>query len=234
MSDKETWELHYPDEKMPGNEAPIDGKCNAKLRDKRLRELSLVRYCNKTAGMGTTHFGKGTCKWHLGSTEKHTVSAVREQMKDEINTLSARLNEATPIGPPEVEAWLLASKMKQWTLLLEEKLDELNEVLAVTDKAGVERTRALIEIIERAWERFQSALEFMLKYDLKKRVVELEEQQAQLVGAAFMAIILNPTMQLTEAQIDFARNMFAESMNELGPQLEPTWSAGIIEAKVIN
>jgi len=229
MSDEDVWAENYPDDKLPGVPESLPGKCGAKLRDKRLRELGIVRYCNKTAGMGTNHFGEGTCKWHLGNSANHAKTAVRTKLQKELTSLSERLGEAPPIGPPEVEAWILASKMKQWSIMLEQKLDELNDVLETTDKAGVEHTRALIEVLERGWERFQSALEFMLKHDLQKRVVELEERQAQLIGAAFMAIILSGELRLTEAQVDLARSLFATRMQELGPAIEPTWAAGILD-----
>lgn len=231
MTNEDLWEQHYPDDKMPGSAEPLSGKCGAKVRDKRLRELDIVRHCTKTAGMGTDHFGEGTCKFHLGSTAKHTKSAVTTKMTKELTTLSAKLGEADPIGPPEIEAWLLAAKMKQWSLLMEEKLDELNEEMATTDRAGVEHVRALIEIVERAWERFQGALEFMMKYDLRKRVLELEENQAQMVGAAFMAIILSQDLRLSEAQIDVARYLFASKMLEIGPALEPSWAVTIADVE---
>jgi len=223
------WKIAYPDEKMPGMWEQTTKKCSAKVRDKRLAELGIVRYCSKTSGMGTDHFGEGTCKYHLGSTLNHTKGAMKTQMKRELATLSEQLGEATPIGPPEVEAWLLASKMKQWSLVLESKLDELGGVLEVTDRAGVEHTRALIEVVERAWDRLQSALEFMLKFDLKRRVVELEEHQANLVGAAFMAIILSQDLKLSESQIESARRMFAQKMTEMGGDMEPSWIKNIVD-----
>ena len=229
MTPEEIWESHFPDLKIPGSEQPVEGKCGSKVRDKRLAELGLVRYCVKTAGMGTDHFGFGTCKWHLGNTAKHSKGAVVAKMKDELTTLAAKLGEPEPLGHPEIEAFVLASKMKQWTLILEEKMEELNGVLAVTDKAGVEHTRALIEVMERAWDRFQSSLEFMMKHDLHKRVVELEEHQASLVGAAFMAIILSQDLRLSEAQIEMARNMFAGKMTELGAAMEPSWASNILD-----
>lgn len=227
MTDEETWSEHYPDDKIPGSAEPLDGKCGAKVRSKLLKELGIVRYCTKTAGMGTSHFGEGTCKFHLGATAKHTKGAIATKMGKDLRTLTEKLGEPEPIGPPEVEAWMLASKMKQWTVLLEDKLEELDGMLETTDKSGVEHARALIEILERGWERFQSALEFMMKYDLRKRVIELEEHQASLVGAAFMSIILSQTLQLSESQIDIARNLFAEKMHDLGPSIEPTWAINV-------
>jgi hypothetical protein len=118
--------------------------------------------------------------------------------------------------------------------VLESKLDELGGILEVTDRAGVEHTRALIEIVERAWDRLQSALQFMLKYDLQKRIVELEEHQANLVGQAFMAIILSQDLKLTESQIESARRMFAQKMTELGGEMEPSWVKNIIDAETYD
>jgi hypothetical protein len=234
MTDEELWSQHFPEEKIPGVAEPLPGKCGARLRNKNLKELDMERFCNKTAGMGTDHLGEGTCKWHLGNSLKHTRGAVRKVMNKELQTLTERLGEPEPMGPPEVEAYLLASKMKTWSVVLEEKLGELNGILEVTDKAGVEHVRALIEVVERAWERYQGALEFMLKYDLRKRVIELEEHQANLVGAAFMAIILSKDLKLSESQIEAARNMFAERMTELGGDMEPSWASGIIDADIVD
>ena len=234
MNEEEIWLQHYPDKKMPGVSVPQEGKCGAKLRNKELKELGIVRYCNKTSGMGTEHLGEGTCKWHLGNTINHTRSAVHVKMQKEIVNLSQKLGEPVPLGPPEVEAFQLASKMKTWTLILEDKMSELNGILEVTDKAGIEHVRALIEVMERAWERYQGALEFMMKYDLRKRVIELEEHQANLVGAAFMAIILSKDLKLSESQIDIARQMFSTSMIELGGEMEPRWASGIVDAEVVD
>jgi hypothetical protein len=229
MTNEELWAERYPEAKIPGSAEPIEGKCGALLRNKELKELGIERYCVKTAGMGTSHLGEGKCKWHFGNSPNHVRSAVQVQMTRELATLAERLGEPEPMGPPEVEAFVLASKMKTWTLILEEKISELNGILEVTDKAGVEHVRAVIEVLERAWERYQSALEFMLKFDLQRRIVELEEKQAALIGQAFMAIILSQDLKLTERQIEIARGMFAQKISELGPDLEPSWSKGIID-----
>ena len=185
--------------------------------------------------MGTSHLGEGRCKWHGGSTPTHVKGAVQVQMKREFATLTERLGEPEPIRPPEVEAFVLAGKMKQWSLVLEEKLEELNGILEVTDKTGIEHTRALIEVLERAWERYQKSLEFLLKFDLQKRIVALEEQQANLIGSAFMAVILSRDLGLKENQIEVARTMFARSITDLGDGMTPTWASGlVIDAEVVE
>ena len=234
-SHEEIWNASFPDKKLPGTEQPTDGACGARLRSQELKELGLTRYCGNRAGKGTEHLGSGNCKFHGGSTPAGNKSAVKQEAEREIQLLSQRLGEAPGIGNPEIEAYQLASKMKQWTLILEEKMDELNDILATVDDGGVEHVRAVVEILERAWERYKSALEFMLKYDLRKRVLELEEHQARLVGQAFMAIILNQAMKLDEDQIDLARSLFAKQMAELGPALEPTWAVGVtIDAEEVE
>jgi len=235
MTPEELWANHHPDRKLPGTETAEEGKCGARLRSTDLKELGIVRHCGNKAGKGTDHVGIGTCKFHLGSTKKHVQSAVRVEAEIELRTLSEKLGDGEPLGNPEIEAWELARKTKQWSLILESKMDELNDTLVTEDEAGIEHARALIEILERAWERYQSMLEFLLKHDLRKRVLELEEHQARLVGQAFMAIILSQDLKLSEAQVDIARNMFAGQMQKLGPALEPTWAAGIVmDAEVIE
>jgi hypothetical protein len=229
MTDEERWEAHFPDKKIPGSAQPEEGRCGAKIRNKELKELGIERYCIKRAGMGTNHLDEGRCKFHGGSTPTHTKPAVQKKMKKELVALSEALGEPEPLGPPEVEAYILASKMKQWSIILENKMDELQGIVEVTDKAGVEHVRALIELLERAWERYQSALEFSLKFDLRKRVVQLEEHQANLVGAAFMAIILSTDLRLSEKQIDLARQLFAQKMQEIGPEIEPSWAKKVID-----
>lgn len=235
-SPEELWKAHYPDVKMPGTESPKDGACGARLRSQDLKDLGITRYCGNKAGKGTTHVGVGKCKFHGGSTPTNQKAAITQQVEKEIKLLSEQLGEAPGINNPEIEAYQLASKMKQWTLILEKKMDELNDILAVVDEGGVEHVRAIVEILERAWERYKSALEFMLKYDLRKRVLELEEHQAQLVAQAFMAIILNQSMKLDEDQIDLARQLFAQKMGELGPALEPTWAVDslVVDAEVVE
>lgn len=222
------WNDNFPDEKLPGVGEPLPGKCGAKLRNKAAKDLGLERYCGKLAGMGTLHSGSGKCKLHGGSTQSHTRGAMTAKITTEIATMAAQLGEPTPLGPPEVEMFRLVSKMKTWSEILESQLDMLNGQLVVTDQAGIEHTRAMIEIMERGWDRLQNALSFVLKLDLQKRVVALEEQQARLVAAAFLGIILSQDLKLSEAQVNLARAMFAEEMSRLGPALVPTWAEGLV------
>jgi len=52
-------------------EAKAAGKCGAKTR--------YGGICKNTAGMGTTHFGIGSCKYHGGNLANHTKHAAKQQ-----------------------------------------------------------------------------------------------------------------------------------------------------------
>jgi len=238
------WESQFT-RKLPGSFEPKPDKCAAKIRDKDLKELGIDRYCTKRKGMGTSHLDEGRCKFHGGSTQNHVKAAATAMVVKQVNelaTISAKLGDAVPIGPPEVEAFQLVSKAKQWLLIIEQEMDKLGGYLVNEDMAGIEHTRAMVELMERAMDRLQRYLEFAMKHDLNRRVVELEEQQASVIGAAVMSMLLSQDLKLTESQIRIARNLFANSMNDLGDKLAPTWSASmklhdendIIDAEVID
>ena len=229
---EELFDQWHPNRKMAGSFAPIEGKCGAKVRNKDLAALNITRYCKAAEGQGTPS-DQGRCKLHGGSTPTHIRSAMRKTVSNELATLSEQLGEAPPLGPPEIEFALLAAKAKQWELILERQMSELKGAWTSYDAQGVERARAVIELWERGIDRLSRFLEFAMKFDLHKRVVALEEQQAQLISQAFFGLIMSQELGLKEAQVSLARNMFAQSMAELGDALSPSWASGIIEGELL-
>jgi hypothetical protein len=227
------WEQNFPGQRIPGSAEPLEGKCGAKIRNKNLAAISLVRHCKAAAGQGTPN-STGCCSRHGGSTPTHVRSAMRKKVGSEMATLAERLGEAKPIGPPEVEFFILASKSKQWVTLLEEEMGKLGADITSYDAQGVERVRAVIELLERGWSRFQSIIEFSMKHDLQKRVVELEEQQASALIAIIMSVILSQSLALTEKQVATARSLLAQEFTKAGKSLSPTWSEGLIENEIID
>ena len=204
------------------------------MRNKDLDGLNITRYCTKGAGFGTSHTGVDRCKFHGGNTPTQVRGAMRKTVRQELDTLSEQLDEAPSLGPPELEAFRLAAKVKMWSLMIEQKMDELQGDWTQFDQTGVERVRAVIELMERAHDRLQRTLEFLLKHDLHKRVVALEEAQAMLITQAFFSIIMSQDLNLKESQIALARRMFSESIQEMGADLTPSWAAGVIEAEVVE
>lgn len=230
----ELWLQNFPGQRIPGSAEPLEGKCGAKMRNKNLAAISLVRHCKAAAGQGTNHLGIDRCSKHAGSTPTAVRGAMRKQVSSEMATLAERLGEAKPIGPPEVEFFILASKSKQWVTLLEEEMGKLGADITSYDAQGVERVRAVIELLERGWSRFQSIIEFSMKHGLQKRVVELEEQQASALIAIIMSVILSQSLALTEKQVATARSLLAQEFTKAGKSLSPTWSEGLIENEIID
>jgi hypothetical protein len=242
-SDLEIWAAsEFAEEKIPGSAEPLEGKCGARMRDKRAKELGLERFCQQRSGKNTPTVGQEgvRCSLHGGATKSHQKAAVEKVMSKEFVTITEKLGDLTPLGPPEVEAFQLATKAKRWLEYVEGQMGALGE-LANTDRAGIEHARAVVEIFERAMDRMQNYLAFALKFNLASRVVELEERQARLIAQAYISIILSQEMKLSEKQVATAREMFAEKMTELGPSLVPTWSTdtpqddgSIIDAEIVD
>ena len=228
------WEANFPRAKLPGSLEPIEGKCGAKLRNKNLKAINLVTYCKAAAGQGTNHLGIDRCSRHAGSTPTAVRGAMRKQVSSELATLAEQLGESPALGPPEIEFARIASKAKSWMLILESQMSELQGAWTSYDAQGVERARAVIELWERSIDRLSKFLEFSMKFDLHKRVVALEEAQAQLISQAFFSLIMSQELKLTEAQVGMMRVKFAESMMELGSRLSPSWATGIIEGEIIE
>jgi len=232
------WESEYPGKKIPGMPEQLDGYCNARLRDKTIRDLGIVRYCSKNAGYGTiTHVGYGNCKFHGGSTPNGATSGERMMIKEESNamvvkeaqvpaTVGQRLSNPSPIAPPEVEVLLLAGEMKEWAGVMRERISELSS-FDITDAAGVEHARALVELYERALDRYSELIQFMIKIGVRERVVAIQEQQGQALASLVLSLITNPQLNLSGAQIDLARTLFSERARAMGSRLSPDWAQGI-------
>lgn len=232
------WESEYPGKKIPGMPDQLDGYCNSKLRDKTIRDLGIVRYCSKNAGYGTvTHVGYGNCKFHGGSTPNGATSGERLMIKEESSaivvqerqpprTVAERLSTPGPIAPPEVEVLMLAGEMKEWAGVMREKISELN-TFDITDAAGIEHARALVELYERALDRYSELIQFMIKIGVRERVVAIQEQQGQALASLVLSLITNPQLNLTSIQIDLARTLFSERARAMGSRLSPDWAAGI-------
>lgn len=231
------WESEYPGKKLPGMPDQLDGYCNSKLRAKTLRDLGIVRYCSKNAGYGTSHVGYGNCKFHGGSSPNGVTSGQRMMIKEESDamvvkeaqlpkTLGERLSTPGPIAPPEVEVLKLAGEMKEWTGVMRERMSELS-TLDITDAAGIEHARALVELYERAIDRYSELIQFMIKIGVRERVVAIQEQQGQALASLVLSLITNPQLNLTAIQIDLARTLFSERARAMGSRLSPDWAEGL-------
>ncbi len=206
-----------------GSAEPLEGKCGAKIKNAVAR-FGEMRYCTREAGWGTEHPGFGSCKFHGGSTPNHLRQWKRDVVRTELREIADQLGEPVNLDEPEVEILRLAAKMKTWTLILEQKISELSD-LTLTDRQGVEHVRAVTEQLERYYDKFSDILQFLLKQQVRERVVALEENQARMISQALLAIIFSPDLRLDEAQIDLFRTLLAAEFKEVAPFLRPSWAA---------
>jgi hypothetical protein len=207
--------------------AQKEGFCSAKLRDQDLKDLGITRYCSKNAGYGTeTHVGYGSCKYHGGKTPSGKTSGERAMIKKESTDISVRLSHPDPIAPPEVEVLRLAGEMKEWTTVMRDKIAELPSFESI-DANGVEHVKAIVELYERALDRYSELIQFMIKIGVRERVVAIQEQQGQALAALVIALITSPKLGLSLEQIDLARAMFAERARAMGSRLSPDWAEAL-------
>ena len=226
-----------PEGKVPGSPEPREGKCGARLKGHNdPLDPRFGRYCDQPEGFGTSHVGRGACKFHGGSVPSHLVKAARQEVQEEATRLQQELGEPASLRDPAVELWDLTAKIVQWSQIAERKMAELDEMDPSVDRAGIEHTREVIAMWERAIERSRDTLLSMMKLDLRRRVVELQEEQGALIGAVILSVIENAQLGLTDDQIEIGRRLLGEKLSPLLPQLKPAGVPDIdfIDAKVLE
>jgi hypothetical protein len=140
----------------------------------------------------------------------------------DLSTLAELWDEPVGLDPVPVEAARLVLKMKKTMLVLEQLAIELNQ-LEAEDNHGRLQARPIMEMWERSQERFADIMKFALKYDLSERRLQLQEQQAKDVGTAILRVVMDPTLQLTDDQLDKIRMNLASEMALLSDTLKPDW-----------
>lgn len=226
------WRTIKGDEKIPGSAYPLEGKCGAHLRNKAIRDMeaflevergsSTKRFCAWYAGAGTNHEGFGPCKLHLGNMANLEKRYLPEAINRDIHTLAELWDMPVGIDPAPVEANRLFVKVKKTMLVLEQMVLEAGEMEA-EDLHGRKQLRPLLEMWERSQDRFLDFVKFSLKYDLSARRLELVETQAREIASAVLSVVMDPTLQLEDWQLDRIRENLARVMMEMAPALAPEW-----------
>src|ERR1035437_712807 len=204
--------------KRPGSAEPLPNKCGSHLKSTGPDDPRDGRFCTRPAGWGTPHVGSGTCKMHLGCVTTHVRSAERKEVEKVVTRLQEELGTPTPLRDPYLELWDLTAKIKQWSDIAETHMAELNEMSAF-DIKGTEQIRAAIELYERAIERTRDTLGLIIKLDLKRRLVELEEQQGALIASVIMGVIEAPELHLDDDQVEMARMLMGRGFDGVSDRL---------------
>lgn len=219
MTPTDEVELGTDGKKLAGTAEPNPEKCGSRLtKPKSNWPTGMVRYCGNVKGMGTTHLGIGRCKFHLGSVKTHIRSAERVKVASTLKEISESLGVPTPLRDPYIELWDLAAKVLQWGGILESKMAELQS-LAVTDISGVEHSREVIALWERAIDRSVDTLLKMSKLELRKKVIEIQQNHAEAVSDLMNSVVEDERMELTDDQTETFRFLMREKFPQVADRL---------------
>jgi hypothetical protein len=213
--------------KLPGSPTPEEGNCGGMLHVKGDDDPRRGRFCTRPAGWGTTHAGIGKCKLHGGGAPNHIKHAEKIKVKKEVTRLQEMLGKPTSLKDPYVELWDLTAEVKQWYEISRDLMSELEDVNPNQDRTGVEHTRELIAMFERAQLMLRDTLLAIAKLDLARRLVDLEEAQAFAIGRAVLGVTDSPELGLTDDQLDIAHRLLGSALKDLAPVLRdkgmPNW-----------
>lgn len=148
-------------------------KCGAKRRD--------GKKCQQPAGMGTDHYGIGSCKHHGGSTPTHVMAAAKEEM---------RMLLGRPVDTNPYEAIMTCIRIRagevQW---LSEKMAELSE------QDWIENTLVGKQFHIFAKER-QAGMDALVRYsqiaislNISERAVKLAESYAESIALLLRGVM---------------------------------------------
>lgn len=216
------WNQHQPGKRIPGSPEPIEGRCAAKLngQNKGLRDLNIktLRYCTLTKGAQTDHEGYGNCKYHLGSTTKQELEAVKVQ----VLTLAEK-RRAVMENPPAIRDWtieldIMAREMKAWMVVAREELLK-RPGLFTTTQTGEEKEIALITTYREAVRDFNEILKHVAKMDLKERQLQLKLNHVRAIAAVVKKVVLDSSLGLDDEQSARVMAILSGEMKKITPLL---------------
>lgn len=228
----------YPVPKMLGSPEPLPKKCGSRLHHD-IAKFGMKRYCRQPAGADTPHKGRGCCKKHLGTSRQHIAKWVKieleeelEKKKKEIQTFVEKMKGAPPIGDPSVELIKLMSQGLLFHEFLMEKVQDMNDQWATLDKADVERPKALLDKFMESMVWCRDTLVSMERLGIAKKKLQLEEDQARLIGAIVMAVLSGIDIQ--PDQLEIAKRLLAQQMQKHELELRPAEFIALEELDIVD
>ena len=131
----------------------------------------------------------------------------------EVRSLWVGLDKATPVKDPVASLERLAGALEQAVDVVGGKVNELGNVAGGT---GLTQMRGEVVLLERLLGQLRQALDAMARLGIAERHVELEQERAQLVTAAFLAALAAIT--LLPADRDLMLRTFLQGLGR-GPEV---------------
>jgi hypothetical protein len=169
--------------------------------------------CRQNAGQGTDHVGYGHCKMHFGNTPSQVTWAAKQEIAEVIR-LADRRDDATP------------------EMVLLEEVTRGAGAVAYFDQlvAGIEdpvapRSAVLIDLWNEQRKLLAAVSTAIVKAGLREREVRILEMQARQLADVFIAMVNDPSLQLTAEQKVAARAALAIQLRGLAqPAIDVTAS----------
>lgn len=160
--------------------------------------------------------GQKVCAFHGGNTPQ-ALAAAEQRIADQAATdaiakLWPGLANATPIKDPVDQMERLAGALTQMLDTVGEKVNDINHIAAGTALTGL---RGELTLLDRVTGHLRQLLADMARLGIAERHVELEQERAMLVTAAFRTalVVLAERVDLLPADRDLVIRTF---LTELG------------------
>jgi hypothetical protein len=162
--------------------------------------------------------GQRVCKMHGGKSPGARENAEQRELEAkaaaEVDRLLWRgLANATPVKDPVASLERLAGALEQAVDVVGAKVNDLGNLAGGT---GLTQMRGEVVLLERLLGQLRQALDAMARLGIAERHVELEQERAQLVTAAFLAALAAIT--LLPADRDLMLRTFLQGLGR-GPEL---------------
>lgn len=162
--------------------------------------------------------GGTRCRMHGGATPRALVAANRRVLETRIQgELEARGWD--PVTDPVAAYADLAGETWQWKEIARERIAELDQLTTVNQVTGVDETRALVQVYERALDRAQRSLTDMLRIGLTAEHLRQARERPTLDQAQTFQRVLDrllEQLQLTDVQRALVPQALAAALAQEG------------------
>lgn len=168
--------------------------------------------CGKTPIKGAT-----VCRTHGGSAPQVRAAAEQRQLAAAADealkaSLWPGLTNATPVKDPVASLERLAGALEQ---LVDQAGDRVTKLQHVAGGKDLTQLRAEVTLLERALGHLRGVLVDMARLGIAERHVQLEQERAALVVAAFMAAV--EVAGLLPADRDLVVRTFLDRLGDVVP-----------------
>lgn len=157
--------------------------------------------------------GGTVCRFHGGAAPQVQAAAEQRELEAkadaEVRKLWVGLDQATPVKDPVASLERLAGALESAVDVVGGKVNELGHLAGGTGLTGM---RGEVVLLERLLGQLRQALDAMARLGIAERHVELEQERAAMVTAAFLAAI--GVITLLPADRDLVVRTFLEQLGQ--------------------